>query len=287
VAVDPAALRLTVWGARGTLPVAPSDPTQFGTQTCCVQVEAEGRHLVFDAGTGIVPLGNRLIAQGVREIDLFLSHPHYDHVMGLFYFAPFHYPDVHIRIHSAPSQDGQDCRAILASLLRPPFHPVGLEKFRARVDYLTFQPGAVLRPSPGTLIATHPLHHPGGAVAFRVEARGRSLVYATDHEHEPGLRDPALERFLAGADILVFDTTFTDAEMPLFKGYGHASHEEGVRLAKQAGIGRLVLFHHSHKRADADLLRIEREARHLLPGAIAGRPGLEIALPARVETAEA
>lgn len=285
MSADLEALRLVVWGARGTLPAAPDDPSLFGARTCCVSVEAMGRVLVFDAGTGIVALGNQLLAAGVKEIDLFLSHAHYDHVMGLPYFAPFYDPATRVRIHAGHMEDGTTCRALLADFLRPPFHPVGLEKFKAAIGYETFRSNDVLRPAPGIAIRTHSLHHPNGAVAYRVEAGGRTIVYATDHEHRPGTRDGALEEFLRGADILVFDTTFTDAEMPHYKGYGHSSHEEGVRLAKAAGISRLVLFHHSHKRSDADLSRIEREAKALLPGTVAGRPGLEIALPLRLETA--
>lgn len=270
----PAALRLEIWGARGTLPVAPDDPSRFGARTCCVSVEANGRMLVFDAGTGLVPLGARLVAEKRREIDLFLSHSHYDHVMGLPYFAPFYDPACRIRIHAGHMQDGKTCRELLADFLRPPFHPVGLEKFKAAIEYVTFQPGDRLDPAPGIAIATTALHHPNGAVAYRVAAGGRSLVYATDHEHRPGVRDEALERFLAGADLLVYDTTFTDAEMPLFEGYGHSSYEEGVRLCRRAAIERLVLFHHSHKRPDADLARIEAQTQSVFPGAVAGRPGL-------------
>ncbi|MBB3950296.1 MBL fold metallo-hydrolase [Aureimonas jatrophae] len=270
----PAGLRLEIWGARGTLPVAPDDPSRFGAKTCCVSAEAGDRVLIFDAGTGIVPLGNRLHAEKRREIDLFLGHAHYDHVMGLPYFAPFYDPSCRVRIHAGHMQDGKTCRELLVDFLRPPFHPVGLEKFKAEIDYVTFHPGDRLAPAPGVAIETAPLRHPNGAVAYRVETGHRSIVYATDHEHLPGTRDETLERFLAGADLLVYDTTYTDAEMPLFKGYGHSSVEEGIRLCRRSGIERLVLFHHSHKRSDADLARIEAQAQADFPGAVAGRPGL-------------
>lgn len=280
-------MRMVVWGARGTLPFAPDDPSQFGARTCCVSIEAEGRMLVFDAGTGIVDLGNRIMASDQREIDLFLGHAHYDHVIGLPYFAPFYHPACRIRIHAGHMQDGRSCRELLADFLRPPFHPVGLEKFKADIDYVTFRPGDLLRPGPGIEITTYELHHPNGAVAYRVAAAGRSMVYATDHEHRPGKRDAALEGFLSGTDVLVFDTTFTDAEMQTYAGYGHSSYEEGVRLATYAGIEHLVLFHHSHKRRDSDLAQILREMQALRPGVVAGRPGLEIFLSALRREAEA
>ncbi|WP_416358502.1 MBL fold metallo-hydrolase [Aureimonas phyllosphaerae] len=275
-----AGMRLTVWGARGTVPIAPEDPSRYGARTCCVSIEAQGRVLIFDAGTGIVDLGNRLMASGEREIDLFLGHAHYDHVIGFPYFLPFYNPACRVRIHAGHMQDGRNCRALLEDFLRAPFHPVGLEKFKADIEYVTFRPTDMLQPSAGIRITTHELTHPNGAVAYRVESDGRSVVYATDHEHRPGMRDVALETFIAGADVLIFDTTFTDEELPRYVGYGHSTYEEGVRLALAAGVRRLVLFHHSHKRPDDDLARIEREMQTLLPGAVAGRPGLEIDLPA-------
>ncbi len=271
-------MRLEVWGARGSIPAAPDDPSAFGARTACVSIEALDRMLVFDAGTGAIALGNRLMAEGRREFDLFLSHAHYDHVMGLAYFAPLYDPACSIRIHAGHMQDGKDCRELLADLLRPPFHPVGLEKFKARIDYVTFRPGDELVPAPGIRMRTHELCHPNGAVGYRVEAGGRTIVYATDHEHVPGRRDAALEDFVRGADVLVFDTTFTDAEMPRYEGYGHSSNEEGVRLCRRAGVERLVLFHHSHKHADAELARIEADTQSIFPGAISARPGLRIDL---------
>jgi phosphoribosyl 1,2-cyclic phosphodiesterase len=269
-------LQLVVWGTRGSIPSAPDDPSIFGARTSCVEIRAGGRRLVFDAGSGIVELGLSLLADPGREIDLFLSHAHYDHMMGLPYFAPLYYPDFAVRLHAGHMLDGTDCESLVTAYMSPPFHPVTPKVFRAAVAYRTFTPGDDLSPASGLGIATHRLNHPNGAVAYRVSWNGRSIVYATDTEHEPGQPDVALRRFVAGADILVYDTTFTDAEMETFRGYGHSSVEEGVRICRDAGIARLVLFHHSHKRTDAQLLAIEAGAQRLFAGAVAARPGLSL-----------
>jgi len=93
--------------------------------------------------------------------------------------------------------------------------------------------------------------------------------------------DDALTDFVRGADLLVYDTTYSDAEMERFAGYGHSSHEEGVRLCLRAGVAQLVLFHHSFKHSDAVLRETEAACRKLLPGTTAARIGQVFELPAR------
>ncbi|WP_062212595.1 MBL fold metallo-hydrolase [Aureimonas sp. AU12] len=267
-----------IWGARGSIPWAPDDPSEYGARTSCVEIRAGARRLAFDAGSGILALGQSLVAEGATDIDLYFTHTHYDHILGLPYFAPLYFEGVSARIHAGHMLDDHDCAGLVADYMRAPFHPVTPKVFRAAIDYRSFRPGDRFEPEPGLVIDTHRLDHPDGAVAYRVRWRGRSIVYATDHEHVPGVANPALDAFVAGADILVYDTTFVDAEMETYKGYGHSSVEEGLRIAERAGVGQLVLFHHSHKRSDAELRVIEAKAQGQRPGTIAARVGLEIAL---------
>lgn len=275
--IDDPAMLLRIWGARGSLPSSPDACSRYGDATSCAEIEAAGHHLIFDAGSGIVALGYKLLAGQARKIDLFFSHVHYDHIIGLPYFKPLYYSDFRIRIHFGSASE--PIRDLIGSMMREPFFPISSDCFRAEVEYVDFKPGETLQPAPGIAISTHPLVHPGGAVAYRVEHKGQSLVYATDHEHMPAARDPALEDFIRGSAILVYDTTYCDAEMATFAGWGHSSWEEGVRLCRAGNVPRLVLFHHAHTRCDRDIARMEAEAQAKLPGAVAGRPGLEMAAP--------
>jgi ribonuclease BN (tRNA processing enzyme) len=109
-----------------------------------------------------------------------------------------------------------------------------------------------------------------------VEFVGRSVCYITDTEHTPGRLDEGLVGFLRDADIMIYDCMYTDAEFDHYRGYGHSTWEEGVRLCQAAGVGRLVIFHHRPGRTDADLRRIEKEAQAMFPGAVMAGTGLEL-----------
>ena len=277
---------IKVWGARGTLPGCGEGQTAFGTETCCVEMRIAGHRLIFDAGTGIVPLGREMAADGVAAVDLFFSHVHYDHIMGFPFFVPLYKPGCAISVSAGHMLDGRSCAEIVTDYMRAPFLPITPKVFSAAVDYRSFQPGDVLTPQPGIRISTARLRHPNGAVGYRVEHRGRVAAYVTDTEHEPGETDEAVLALFDGADIVFYDTTYTDAEMAKHRGYGHSSWQEGVRLARRAGARQLVLFHHSHYRDDADLARIEAEARAIFPDVVTGRTGLSFRLAAPVDRLE-
>lgn len=269
-----------IWGARGSIPVSgPDIGLVYGSDTCCVEMEVAGRHLVFDAGSGIVRLGKALKNADVRECDLFLSHAHYDHIMGLPFFVPFYLPDRKVRVWAGHMLDGQSCEEIVTAFMRTPFLPMTPKVFRAEVDYRTFAPRDVLEPAPGIRIRTAPLNHPNGAVGYRVEYGNRTVSYITDTEHDPERMDDSVLALMDGADLVFYDTAYTDAELTAFRGFGHSTWQEGIRLCRAAGARRLVLFHHWQHRTDAELAAIEAEARAAFPGTTAGRPGLEFVFP--------
>ena len=277
---------IKVWGARGTLPGCGEGQTAFGTETCCVEMRIAGRRLIFDAGTGIVPLGREMAAEGVGSADLFFSHVHYDHIMGFPFFVPLYRSGCAITVSAGHMLDGRSCADIVTDYMRAPFLPITPKVFSATVDYRSFEPGDVLTPHEGIRISTARLRHPNGAVGYRVEHRGRVAAYVTDTEHEPGEMDEAVLSLFEGADIVFYDTTYTDGEMTRHQGYGHSSWQEGVRLAQRAGARQLVLFHHSHSRDDAALALIEAEARASFPDVVAGRTGLAFRLAAPVDQGE-
>ena len=267
-----------VWGARGTLPGCNTTQGVFGTDTCCVEMRVGGHHLVFDAGTGIVPLGRRMWQDELRRVDLFLSHVHYDHVMGLPFFKPLYNPAAAVSVTAGHMLDGRSCAEIVEDYMRAPFLPITPKIFAATVDYRSFVPGDVLEPGPGVAIRTARLRHPNGAVGYRVEHAGRAVSYVTDTEHEPGVVDEEVLSLFRDADVVFYDTTYTDAEMDRYKGFGHSSWQEGVRLAKMSGAKRLVLFHHGHNRDDDELVAILAEAKAVFPGTFVGEVGMRFQL---------
>jgi phosphoribosyl 1,2-cyclic phosphodiesterase len=264
------------WGARGSLPAPAAQACAFGSDTCCVEMRVGGHVLIFDAGSGAASLGARLLAEGVEEFDLFFSHSHIDHIIGLPFLAPLYTEGVRARLFAGHLRDPRDCKEMVSGFMSPPYFPVTPEYFRAAIEFRNFTPPEVLTPKPGIRIRTARLRHPGGVVGYRVEHAGRAVCYITDTEHIPGSPDSTVLDLIAGADIVIYDAMYTDAEFNQFRGFGHSTWEEGVRLCEAAGAKRLVLFHHQITRDDDALRALEADAKARFPGAIAARTGLEL-----------
>ncbi len=265
-----------VWGARGSLPAPAEGNCEFGTNSPCVEIRCGEHVLVFDVGSGAESLGMLLMQEGVKNFDVFLSHCHLDHVIGLPFMKPLYNGAVHASLYAGHFLDDMTCREMTESFMAPPFFPITPSVFHAHLTFKDFRPPAHLTPYPGIEISTVRLNHPNGAVGYRVDYAGRSVCYITDHEHIPGHPDEALLAMLQGAQILIYDCMYTDAEFEHHKGFGHSTWNEGVRLCEAAGVERLVIFHHRPGRNDDDLRRIEAEAKARFPGAIVARTGLEL-----------
>lgn len=266
------------WGVRGSIAAPGPDTVRYGGNTACVEVRC-GRHtLIFDAGTGIRALGERLGPDAPVDVDLFFSHTHYDHVCGLPFFAPAFDPRNRIRLWAGHLPEGQTLRSVLCDLMTAPFYPIPVDTFRADCRFLEFACGAALEPRPGLCVRTTALNHPNEAVGYRVDYEGRSVCYVTDTEHRAGGLDEAIVGLVADADVMIYDSTYTDDEYPPRAGWGHSTWQECLRLADAAGVGRAVLFHHEPARSDAALDMIAEQAAARRPGTVVAREGLELRL---------
>lgn len=262
------------WGVRGSLPASSPAHVGVGGNTCCVEMRCGERVLVFDAGTGAFPAGRALRKQGVRKLDMFFSHCHYDHIIGLPFFSPVHDEAARIGIWAGHLAGIMTCEEMVSAFMKPPFFPVPPTCMAAAVDYHDFKPGDSLDIGDGIVIGTMMLNHPGGAVAYRVNYDDRAICYVTDTEHIGKVLDPALLAFINGADIVIYDATYTDAELPHFVGYGHSTWQHGGRLCAEANVGTYVIYHHRLEHDDKTLEQIEADARKSFPGAVLAREGL-------------
>ena len=265
-----------IWGARGSLPAPAASNTVFGSDTCSVEMRCGGHVLIFDVGSGAESLSSRLTREKVKDFDLFFSHCHFDHIMGLPFLKPFYDHEVTARIYAGHFEDETTCEEMVGGFMAPPYFPVTPKYFDAQIAYLNFRPPDTLTPHEGIVIRTHRLNHPNGCVGYRVSYLGHSVCYLTDIEHTPGKTDEKLIGFLKDADILIYDCMYNDAEFDHYRGYGHSTWEEGVRICEAAGVKRLVIFHHRPGRNDDDLRQIEAEAQARFPGAVVARTGLEL-----------
>lgn len=265
--------QITIWGARGSIPTPGPATARYGGNTPCVAVtehDARGERLaILDAGTGIRLLGRHLVeaAKGAATVDLLVTHTHWDHIQGLPFFAPFFGKGNAVRIWGA-QQGNVSLERILREQMNPVVFPVPLDQLAAEltVDHVPSDGFEI----DGFDVHTLRLRHPGNTLGYRLAPHrgGSSMAYITDNELGPGgtYEVPAgwradLIRFLSGVEVLIHDAMYSDAELEAHRGWGHSSHREAVELAAEAGIGRLVLFHHRPEHDDDTIDALLAEAR--------------------------
>jgi phosphoribosyl 1,2-cyclic phosphodiesterase len=269
-------VRVTLWGTRGSVAAPGPETVRYGGNTSCVEVRgADGTLLVLDAGTGIRRLGGRVGPE--MRVDLLLSHLHMDHIQGLGFFRPLDEPGQDVHVWGPPSTT-LDLRARLSRYLSPPLFPVRVRDLPCR---LTLHDVPLERFAIGGLTVTAALVcHPGPTVGYRITDGTVSCAYLPDHEpalgarHFPGAPDWTSGFDLAaGADLLIHDAQYSDAEYPQRVGWGHSSITHALRFAEATGVERLVTFHHDPGNDDRALDRLVDEARsafdvpfQLIPG---------------------
>lgn len=246
-------MQVTFWGTRGTVPVPGSDTVRYGGNTACVSVHTEaGELMILDAGTGIRKLGKLLAAHaGPHAATLFLSHSHWDHIQGFPLFAPAYDSRFSLTVLGCETHRTR-LHDILARQQDSPVFPVPLDALRAEIeigDYCMDWADHC-----GVRVRTVPLIHPGGACGFRIEEKGRSVVFMTDNElPNPGAQWDRFVGYCEGADLLIHDSQYTEEELETHRGWGHSSIPQAVQLAVDSGVKRLALFHHDPDRTDEAL----------------------------------
>jgi phosphoribosyl 1,2-cyclic phosphodiesterase len=269
-------LTIRFWGVRGSIPCPGPETVRYGGNTSCVEIRC-GRHLlIFDAGSGLRPLGKTLLAGGrPLDIDLFFSHTHLDHIVGLPFFAPAYSAGNHVRFwagHLKPA--GSDIKKVLQKMMSAPLFPIPIDILEAGLEFNDFSAGETLTPHAGVKLITAPLNHPDGATGYRVEFAGMAVAYITDTEHRAGQSNPEVLKLMHHADVAIYDSTYTDEEYPSHRNWGHSTWEEGVRLATEAQVKQLVIFHHDPSHDDNFMDRVAADAAKSRPGTIVAREGL-------------
>jgi len=264
------------WGVRGSITCPGLATSRYGGNTACIEIRCGEKLFIFDAGTGLRDLGETIARDGVKDVDLFLSHTHIDHIAGFPFFYHAYRPGNTLRVWSGHLEEGVTTEGVLRQFMSPPLWPVPVDIFEADVSYHDFKAGDTMTPSDDVTLRTAPLNHPQNATGYRVDYNGKSICYITDTEQwEDGL-DRNILGLIDGADIVIYDSMFSDAEYADYKGWGHSTWEEGLRLADAANVGTLVIFHHMPERTDDQMDDIALAADKTRPGTVVAREGMTL-----------
>ena len=270
-------VKVKFWGVRGSFPTP--DHIIYGGNTSCVEITWDDTALILDAGTGMRFLGNDYMHRKTKSAVVLLSHCHWDHITGLQFFKPKDEAGWKIRVLAGDLADRGGIRDVFAKTMTEPTCPWPLEKWAAEMLFEDFRTGDVLTDlAPGVVVRTAPLNHQNGATGYRIEVQGQVICYVTDTEHVPGTPDQNVLSLIKDADLVIYNSTYTDEEFPSKIGWGHSTWQEGVRLCKQANAKRLALFHHDPGHDDAFMARLEDEACKAWEGIVVARDNMVLKL---------
>jgi phosphoribosyl 1,2-cyclic phosphodiesterase len=290
-------LSVKFWGVRGSYPTPGPGTVRYGGNTACVEIRLGERTIVLDAGTGIIPLGRELARRHAAKIVLLLSHLHHDHTQGFPFFIPAYLPGVNLHIFG-PDGATETLRKVLEHNQSFDTFPVSLrdmasskniQPVRETQAIVWEEDGVRLAESTSGLsdeavvVRVHRSYaHPGGVLVYRIDWRGRSIIYATDTEGYAGM-DRRLVKFAQGAGLLIHDAQYSDehyrgqlAGLPSTQGYGHSTATMACEVAAAARVGQLILFHHDPAYPDRVIANMENNAKGKFNRVQAAYEGLEI-----------
>jgi len=253
-------IHITFWGVRGTLPAPGEENIRYGGNTSCVSLEfADGNLMIFDAGTGIKALSDHLMAEKTLPIEakIFISHPHWDHINAIPFFAPLYISGNEFEI-CGPSYGEYTIRELISAQMDGVFFPIKIKDFSATVNFSNLKEETLNMNRMEIRIML--LNHPGNCLGYRVQYRGRSVSYVTDNEIYPKSSRfynedymNKLMDFVKDTDALITDCTYSDEDYKSKINWGHSSISQVVDLSDRAGVKTLYLFHHEPNQTDSDI----------------------------------
>lgn len=251
-------MKITFWGCRGSIPVPDSRMIRYGGNTTCVEVSTEQRTLIIDAGSGIRKLGEHLTRKKVDDLDVFITHSHWDHIQGFPFFTPIYSPKTRINIIGCTNSYKQ-LKSVLAHQMSYEYFPISFLDLKSTITFTDACNYSFT--GKDYTIRFIQTNHPIFTLGVRLEHGGKSLVFITDNEL--GQASPITPRdhfveFCHGANYLIHDAQFLAKEYPKRRGWGHSTFEEAVELARDAHVKNLGFFHHDPSRRDTELASIER-----------------------------
>jgi len=273
-------MRVKFWGVRGSIPCPGPNTAKYGGNSACIELRTGSNNtiIVIDAGSGIRELGTALVknelSKGPLDLKLFLSHTHWDHIMGFPYFTPIYIPGTKMKVYGPVTFEDDPLEDVVGGQMKYRYFPVNVGELASQIEYIRLKETPLIDLGGGLKLMTKILNHPITALGYRFEFQGQ--IFCTCYDTEPYrnlfITDPdhpdydeamayegelvaqeqnrVLEQFFAGADLLVHDSQYTDSEFDSKVGWGHTSYEYAIAAANRAGVKKLALFHHDPDRTD-------------------------------------
>lgn len=276
-------MKLKFWGVRGSIPCPGPHTMKYGGNTACIELrfKKNNRLIIIDAGSGIRELGNYLtkydLPNGPLNFEIFLTHTHWDHIMGFPFFAPMYIPNTKIKIYGPVSYGDDTLEDIVGGLLTYRYFPIRQKELLSEIEYIDLKEGR-FDLGDGLMVTTKYLNHPILCLGYRFEYRNKQFctlydtepfrnVFSTDigaPDYDPMMalegdrvakeENQRVENFYADADIVVVDAQYTMEEYePAKVGWGHMAMEDALEMAKRARVKKLVFFHHEPTRTDDEI----------------------------------
>ena len=289
-------MKLTLWGVRGSIPVPGPSTVRYGGNTACLELRYGETNslIIIDAGSGIKPLGDKIVREdlpnGPVRAKLFLSHTHWDHIIGFPFFTPIFIPGTELEIYSPINYEERSVEEIIGIQLSYQYFPIRQSELSATIAYHSLREEE-MDLGDGMVIRTKFLNHPVSTLGYRFEYGGKSICTVYDHEPyrnvfpaDPGHPDydaaaaeegervaehenSRIREFFKGADVVIHDTQYTQEEYKnKFTGWGHTSFEFAINAAHKARVKQLYFFHHDPLRTDDQVDEMLEKYRKMIAG---------------------
>ena len=267
-------MKVKFWGVRGSIACPGPKTVRYGGNTTCIEIRTDNNELIIlDAGTGIFPLSQALLAELPVTANVLITHSHWDHIQGLPMFIPNFIPGNTLRLHGGfDPVSGKGIEQVMAVQLQYSFFPVREVEMKARIEYVTLTPNEPVQVGSATVTPCL-LNHPVIDFGYRIECNGKSVFFTGDHEPPYNIYEPGEEGFdeyqvfveeksqairdaIRGVDVFIADSSYTDAEYTSKKGWGHGTYGSSIAMAKAAGAKMLLCTHHEPTRSDDALEQV-------------------------------
>ena len=271
-------MKVKFWGVRGSIASPGPQTARYGGNTTCIEIRTDSNELIIlDAGTGIFPLSQTLLAELPVKANVFITHSHWDHIQGLPFFIPNFIPGNLLRLHGAfDPVSGKGVEQVMSVQLQYSYFPVREAEMKAGIEYVTLAPEQSIQVGSAT-VTPYLLNHPVINFGYRIESNGKSVFFTGDHEPPYNIYEPADEEYaeyqafvdekeqsilnaMRGVDVLIVDTSYTAQEYPAKKGWGHGTFASGIQAAHKAGAKVLYCTHHEPTRSDDALEAVFAQA---------------------------